>query len=139
MPAATKVYEGSCLCKKVRYRVNGPLGSISNCYCTDCRKTHAAAFATYIDIKRKDLTWVAGEKEMTAYRAEPGTMRAFCRTCGSTLACWAESDKEQMEISASTVDTPFDGKIEYHIFVRSKPSWYDILDGRPQHQAYPQA
>lgn len=137
MTTQAKVYDGSCLCGRVKFRVQGPLGAISNCYCTDCRKTHAAAFATYIETTRKNLTWVSGEQDLRAYRAAPGTMRAFCPTCGSTLICWAEADKEQIEISASAVDTPVEGTIEYHIFVRSKPSWYDILDGKPQHQAYP--
>jgi hypothetical protein len=136
MADAMQVYEGSCLCGTVRYRVTGPLGAMSNCYCTHCRKSHGAAFATYIDVKKKDLAWVAGEKELRSYRADTGTLRAFCPTCGATVLCWAESDPEVLEIAAGTLDTPIDRRPEYHIFVRSKPSWYDILDDRPQHREY---
>ena len=137
MPAKPDVYEGSCFCGKVRYRVRGPLGSMSNCFCTDCRKSNAAVFATYIDVRRKDLTWVSGEEHLATYKAPSGTVRGHCSTCGSTVACWTDGDKDMLEIAAPTLDTPIERRPEYHIFVRSKPSWYDIQDGRPQHAAYP--
>ena len=37
-------------------------------------------------------------------------------------------------IAAATLDTPIDLRPEYHIYVRSKASWYDINDGKPQHE-----
>ena len=40
-----------------------------------------------------------------------------------------------IEIAAATLDTPLSLRPEYHIYVRSKVSWFDIQDGKPQHQA----
>lgn len=137
MPAAVQTFEGSCFCGKVRYRVTGPLGGMSNCHCTDCRKSHAAAFATYIDARRSDFAYLSGEDHLQTYQAASGTKRAFCRTCGSIVTCWGDSDPATIEIAAGTLDTLVDRRPEYHIFVRSKASWYDIQDGKPQHQAYP--
>ena len=137
MTVATPTYEGSCLCGRVRYRVTGALGTMSNCFCTDCRKSHAAAFATYIDVPRKGFQYLQGEDNLGTWKVESGTKRSFCRSCGSIVTCFVDGD-DLIEISAATLDTPTDGKPEYHIFVRSKVSWYDILDGKPQHRAYPE-
>jgi hypothetical protein len=137
MAVVTETYEGSCFCRKVRYRVAGALGSMSNCHCTDCRKSHGAAFATYIDVPRRQFAFLQGEDELQTYRAETGTQRSFCRTCGSVVICFTDSDKEMLEVAAATLDTPIHKRPEYHIFVRSKVPWFDIQDGRPQHQTYP--
>jgi hypothetical protein len=136
MTAESRTFDGSCFCGKVRYRVAGPLGVMSNCHCTDCRKSHAAAFATYIDAPRKDFAFLQGEDHLATFEAPSGTKRSFCRTCGSIVVCFVDSDPKTIEIAAATLDTPFDKRPEYHIFVRSKVAWYDIQDGRPQHQAY---
>ena len=136
MTAATAKHEGSCLCGRVRYEVAGELGNMSNCFCTDCRKSHAAPFATYIDAPRPGFKFVKGEDNLTTWQCESGTKRSFCKSCGSIVVCFVDSDPKTIEISAATVDTPFDKKPEYHIFVRSKVAWYDILDGKPQHKAY---
>ncbi len=133
MATREEMHEGSCFCRRVRYRIAGPLGSMMNCHCTDCRKSHGAAFATYIDVPWKNFKFLQGEDNLTTFTAETGTKRSFCRTCGTIVTCWSEGDKETLEISASSLDTPTDKRPEYHIFVRSKASWYDIKDGRPQH------
>ncbi len=133
MPAG-ETYKGSCFCGRVSYEIKGPIGPMSNCYCTDCRKSHAAAFATYIDAPRGGFTFTKGEDQLQTYKAPSGTKRSFCKTCGSIVTCWGDGDTKFLEISASTLDTPTDLKPEYHGYVRSKPSWYDILDKRPQYK-----
>lgn len=138
MSTAEETLEGSCLCGRVRYRVRGPLGAMSNCHCTDCRKSHGAAFATYADAPRTHFTFLAGEDQLETYRAGSGTKRSFCRICGSTLVCFSDDDPATIEIAAGALDTPLHRRPEYHIFVRSRVPWYEIRDDRPQHQAYPE-
>ncbi len=133
MTAAAKTYEGSCFCGKVRYRYQGALGPMTNCHCTDCRKSHAAAFATYIDAKKQGFAFLQGEEHLQTYKAATGTKRTFCRHCGSIVICHGDAWPDLIEISASTLDTPIDLKPEHHGWVKSKASWYDILDGKPQY------
>lgn len=130
MSAAKPVYTGSCFCKTVGFESRGELGSMSNCHCTDCRTSHAAAFATYIDAPRDGFRFTRGESNLTTYQAPSGTKRSFCKTCGTILTCHGEGF---FELSAAAIDTPFDRKPEYHGYVRSKAAWYEILDGRPQY------
>ena len=77
--------------------------------------------------------YVKGADQIQTHQAESGTKRAFCRTCGSTLACFVDND-DLVEITAATLDTPVDLRPEYHIYARSKVSWFDIKDGKPRHQ-----
>jgi hypothetical protein len=131
-------HEGSCLCGRVRYRITGPFGPLSNCHCTDCRKSHGAVFATYADVPSQYFELLQGKENLMTYRAESGTKRSFCRTCGSNITCFVDHDPQVTEVAVATLDTPLLKRPEYHIFVRSKVPWFDIQDGTPQHQAYPE-
>lgn len=126
-------YDGSCLCGAVRYRIRGPLGPLDNCHCTDCRKSHGAAFATYLEVPVRSLDWLAGRETLRTYAAASGTKRSFCPTCGSTLICWVDSEPDLVEVAAGTLDTPLRARIVSHTFVRSKAPWYEIHDGAPQY------
>src|SRR5207249_9012133 len=64
MATEEEVHEGSCCCGRVRFRVTGPFGTFSHCHCTDCRKSHGAAFASYIGIARARFTFLEGESEV---------------------------------------------------------------------------
>ncbi len=85
MVATEQVLEGSCHCGRVRYRAVAPFGEMTNCHCTDCRKSHGAAFATYIEVPRERFSYVQGEGELHSFQAESGLQRYFCRNCGSII------------------------------------------------------
>ncbi len=136
MSANEQVYEGSCLCGRVRYRATGPLGEFGHCHCSDCQKSHGSAFNTSIEVPRHRFTILQGEDHLQAYQVESGTRRLFCRTCGATMISEADA-WEAVYFSAGTLDTPLDQKPTYHIWVRSKAPWYEILDELPQHATYP--
>ncbi len=133
MQSREERFEGSCLCQRVLDKVSGPLGPMENCYCTDCRKAHAAAFGTFIDVPKAKFSYVRGETNLEQYEADNGAIRSFCRTCGSLLT-W-ERNPEWVTITVATLDTlPMGRKPEHHIFVRSKVPWYEIQDGCPQYE-----
>ncbi len=138
MVATEQLLEGSCHCGRVRYRAVAPFGEMTNCHCTDCRKSHGAAFATYIEVPRERFSYVQGEGELHSFQAESGIQRYFCRNCGSIIWSGSSNPPEAYWITAGTLDTPLDRKPDAHIFIRSKVPWYDIKDGLPQHQAYPE-
>ena len=132
MIAAADAYDGSCLCGKIAYRARGPLGTMDHCHCTDCRKSHGAAFATYLEVPWEGFEIRRGKEALVTYTAESGTKRSFCPTCGSTLLCWVDGDP-MVEIAAGTLDTPVGTRPQSHSFVRSKVAWFDIQDGLPQY------
>jgi len=136
MSTTEEVHEGSCCCGRVRYRMQGPFGTFSHCHCTDCRKSHGAALATYIGVPRARFSFLQGQSEMAGFTTSTGTRREFCRNCGSTLTGTVASEPENIYVAAGTLDTPLRLKPEYHIFIRSKVDWLDLHDGLPQHREF---
>ena len=136
MTTTDEVYEGSCCCGRVRFRAQGPFGTFSHCHCTDCRKSHGAAFATYIGVRLAQFTFLQGEGEVGSFTTQTGTRRSFCRHCGSTLTGTVTSEPDELYVAAGTLDTPLRRKPEYHIFIRSKVPWIDLHDGLPQHREF---
>ena len=121
----------------MRFRVRGPFGSFSHCHCTDCRKTHGAAFATYVGVDRPRFAFLEGESEVGGFTTGTGTRRNFCRHCGSSLTCTVSGEPDSIYVAAGALDTTLPRKPEYHIFIRSKVGWLDLHDGLPQHREFP--
>jgi hypothetical protein len=136
MATADEVHEGSCCCGRVRYRVQGPFGSFTHCHCTDCRKSHGAAFASYAGVERARFAYLRGENEIGDFTTESGTERSFCRHCGSSLTGTVKGEPDMIYVAAATLDTPLRQKPEHHIFIRSKVPWIELHDGLPQHREY---
>ncbi len=136
MATTEEVHEGSCCCGRVRFRMQGPFGSFSHCHCTDCRKSHGAAFATYIGVRLARFTFLQGEAEVGSFTTQTGTRRSFCRQCASNLTGTVAGEPDELYVAAATLDTPLRRKPEYHIFIRSKVPWIELRDGLPQHREF---
>ena len=137
MTASRGTSEGSCLCGLVRFQIAGPLEVMNHCHCTDCRKSHGAAFASYVRVLRDRFTIVQGEEGLQIYAADTGTLRFFCGTCGASIYCDSPSWKAAW-VAAATFDSPLDLPNQWHIFVRSKVAWFEIRDDLPQYAGYPE-
>lgn len=134
---ATKFrYQGQCLCGTIQYEVAEFASRMAHCHCSMCRKFHGAAFATYGQVLADNFNWITGETELAAYRAYNGSVRKFCRHCGSSLTFDSgQSDGNVLEIALGTLDTAIPEKPDAHIFVGSQASWFTIADELPQHRA----
>ena len=123
---------GSCLCKRVRFEIQGQLGATSHCHCSMCRKATGAAFGTYAEVKIENLKIVSGAEVIMRYRSSPGVERTFCARCGSTLQFVSEKNPGKVEVALGTLDDDPGIKVPRHIFVASKAPWFDITDALPQ-------
>jgi hypothetical protein len=126
---------GGCLCGAVRFEIRGPLGRMSHCHCSMCRKAHGAAFGTYARVARGDFALISGEVAIQSYRSSPKVTRTFCRTCGSTLQWLSDEHSDAIDIAIGTLDDDPIVRPSLHIFVGSKAAWYEIADGLPQRDA----
>lgn len=123
------IMTGSCLCGKIRYQVTQLVPQMAHCHCSMCRKFHGAAFATYGEAKAENFRWLSGEHLLQQYQAENGTLRQFCRDCGSSLSfSSAKADGRVIEFSLATLDCDIDARPDAHIFVENKVNWYQISD-----------
>ena len=122
--------QGSCLCGRVRYQIDGPLTDADHCHCSMCRRQHGAAFSTYADFNPGDFRWTSGEDSLKIYQVPSGGGWCFCSECGSTLA--GTEDGRVTSITLGTVEGDPGIRPSSHIFVGSKAGWFEIDDDLPR-------
>jgi hypothetical protein len=126
---------GSCLCRAIRYEVDGDLLDAGHCHCSICRKQHGSAFATFASVDPSRFRWTAGGDSVSRFEASPGNDRVFCRFCGSSLA--ATEAGLVTSITLGTVDGDPGIRPRSHIFTDSRASWHEITDALPQFTEWP--
>lgn len=132
-----QAFLGSCLCGAVIYQINSRPKALSHCHCSQCRKSHGAAFASYGSVPSADLQLLQGADDIKAYHSSESVLRQFCSHCGSSLFWSRRQGKfaDWISIALGTLDTPFTSDKQKHVEVMSKASWYDIQDHWPQRQS----
>ncbi|ABY97679.1 glutathione-dependent formaldehyde-activating GFA [Pseudomonas putida GB-1] len=122
----TEVYQGSCLCTAVSYLLLTPPKAVSHCHCSQCRKGHGAAFASYGSVPRNMLRILRGATYIKTFASSPTVVREFCVACGSSLF-WSRSQgdfADWVSIALGTLDTPFLPKKQKHVHIDSAAPWY---------------
>lgn len=132
----TDTFQGSCLCGTVKYQISARPKALTHCHCSQCRKSHGAAFASYASVPREHLHLVQGGDSLQAYSssASASVLRQFCGRCGSSLF-WSRRQGDYAEwisIALGTLDTAFTSDRQQHVEVSSKAPWHDIHDHWPQ-------
>lgn len=131
----TTPYTGQCLCGSIKYEVDEIDSHMGNCHCSMCRKFHGAAYSTLGEAKSDNFRWIEGETLLVSYRAENGTVRRFCKVCGSSMVFAAANDTGKLiEFSLGTLDSEIALRPDAHVHVGSKASWVEILDDLPQYE-----
>ena len=124
---------GSCLCGAVRYEVSAALRPVVACHCTQCRKQTGHFYAA-TSCASEALTIRDPEARLRWYEASAEAARGFCGTCGSALF-WRAHESANTSILAGSLDDHDGVRLDRHIFVASKGSYYEIADGCPQYPA----
>lgn len=128
--------KGSCLCGEVEYQVEEIPGKVFNCHCTQCRKSHGAAFATQAFTDGSTLKFLKGEDKVKEYTGHGG-IRAFCSECGSRLMNYAPDKSMYLSVALSCVDSPHNGRPVANAFVAYKAPWYTPSDEIPSFDEMP--
>ncbi len=130
-------YTGSCLCGKVLYEINGEICDLLNCHCSDCRKSHGAAFRTRGAVDANAFTFVGGEEYLSRYEHKAGEFRSFCSRCGSNIATFFSDPSIPIGLALGTLDSHLNKGPELHVFTSDKASWHTITDNLPQFPRLP--
>jgi hypothetical protein len=130
---------GHCECGRVSYQADGEISDFSHCHCSQCRRLHGAAFASFAGVAKDGFSYLSGESDVKVYQSSPSHDRVFCGTCGSNIMVALDSEPEQLYLCMGTMDGNLALPPGYHIYVGSKASWHDITDDLPQFEANPEA
>ena len=119
---------GRCECGRVEYQVDGEISELSHCHCSQCRRLHGAAFASFAEVVRSYFRYLSGQSDLATYASSDSHDRVFCQNCGSNILVDLESEPESLYLAMGTVDG--DPKLPpgYHIFVGSKAPWHQFND-----------
>jgi hypothetical protein len=128
---------GHCECRRVQYEVDGEITDFSHCHCSQCRRLHGAAFATFAGIARDGFRYVSGEADVKVYASSERNDRVFCGECGSPILVDAKEEPETLYLSMSTVEDNPPHPPAYHAHVSSKAPWHAITDDLEQYDTYP--
>ena len=126
------MYQGSCLCRSVRYEITGALGDFGYCHCTSCRKASGAGHGANAPVDRQDFRLLGGGETLREYESSPGKRRVFCARCGSPIYAYLTASPEVLRLRLGSLDTPFAGQPRAHTFVSEKAPWEPITDDLPQ-------
>jgi hypothetical protein len=124
--------KGSCLCGAVRFEVDGALGPVEVCHCTQCRQW-TGHFLASVEVPRTSVT-VHGAEHVAWYASSDKARRGFCARCGSTLF-FDPLDRVKHAwtgIAMGSFEAPTHTRVNLHIFTAEKGDYYEILDGAPQ-------
>lgn len=128
---------GRCECGCVRFEVNGDIFDFSHCHCSQCRRLHGAAYATFAGVRRGDFRYLAGASDVSTYASSPSNDRVFCSICGSTILVDPQDEPEHLYLSMSTLEGDPSRPAGYHAYVGSKAPWHEISDDLPQYDTDP--
>jgi hypothetical protein len=96
-----ETYEGSCHCRRVRFRVTGELDKATICNCSVCTKKGII----HLIVPPEDFELLAGEDCLTSYRFNTGQANhLFCRHCGIHPYYIPRSDPDKIDVNVRALD-----------------------------------
>ena len=126
-PSRAETLQGSCLCGANRFTLPGPMGAVTACHCSQCRKT-SGHYAASFDADEASLIWQA--RKTASFTTQGGGNRLFCPDCASSLGFRAADGSFSVE--AGCIDNPTGGSLTRHIFTADKADYVTLDDGLPQ-------
>ena len=129
--------KGYCECRRVQFEVDGDINDFSHCHCSQCRRMHGAAFATFAGVARARFQFISGENAVTHYASSANSDRTFCRICGSNIYVALDDEPDELYVSMGVIDGDPPRPPGYHIFVGSKAPWHEIVDDLPRYDQGP--
>lgn len=130
------MYQGSCLCGKVKFHIVGQINDIIHCHCSLCRKSSGTAYATNGFVNVSDFNVIAGEDNLTHFELRPGKKRHFCKTCASPIYSSNSQDNSRIRIRLGVLDSDINEQPISHNFVTSKANWDDLDADLPRYEKY---
>jgi len=123
------MYQGGCLCGKVRYEVDQFAASPVHCHCQTCRKRQGAVMSTNAPVLNEHFRVVKGQSHLSAFESSAGKYGYFCKHCGSHLYAKRQNTEAVVLRLGCIDDNIVLPQPEAHIWRSDSASWYDPKTG----------
>jgi hypothetical protein len=122
----------------VTFEVTEPFIRVSMCHCTTCKAISGGVGTATARVPTSAIHVLTGRELITTYQPDEGTAKSFCSVCGSNLFGTGWPDSDVTGIRLTTLDEPYEGKPDMHIYVRSVAPWETLPDdGLPRYDEVP--
>lgn len=118
---------GSCLCGAVAFEIIGPMGPVTACHCSQCRKMTGNYWASF-HVADADLKFIKKDG-LKWFVSSEFAKRGFCKECGSTLF-WKKNDSNEISVCPGSIDGKTGLELTEHIFVADSGDYYEIAGGQ---------
>jgi hypothetical protein len=123
------VFEGGCLCGKIRYRIAGTPEQPNVCHCSICRRASGAPFVAWATFRSDEIEWLCGEPRR--YASSSKAERTFCGDCGTALSFRLNAEPNYTDVTLGSLDSPERIQPAHHIFTTTRLPWIHLADGLP--------
>jgi hypothetical protein len=131
------VLQGSCLCGRVRYQLEGGISDITYCHCGMCQKAHGSAFGAYARVLVPEaFRFVAGEELVRRYRSSADVTRTFCGECGANLQ-FMRDGRPTFSVAVGSLDSEPETRPVAQIWTSCKAPWHEIANNIPGYEEFP--
>ena len=128
--------EGHCECQKTSFVVDGEINQLSHCHCSQCRRLHGAAYATFARVATKQFRYLSDTDVLKEYASSSDMKRIFCGACGSNIMVTVGYEPDQLYLAMGIINGDPLLPAARHIFVGSKAPWHAITDDAPQYDKF---
>ena len=131
------IQDGSCLCEKIKFSIEGSFDSFYLCHCKYCQKSTGTAHAANIFSSSAKVTWNEGEGLISHFHL-PNTRHAknFCSQCGSPLPI-SIGDGKLICVPVGSLSHSPKIRPTAHLFIKSKAEWENHLEGVKRFDRFP--
>ena len=124
----SRKFRGGCVCRSIRYEVDGPPVIIAHCHCENCQRGSGAGHSTGAMFSSSTLQ-IIGTATEYVLKSENGNAvtRIFCPVCGSQILGRNSAMDGFVTIGLGTLDDSDGLTPQVAIFARNRKSW-DLAD-----------
>jgi hypothetical protein len=126
------VYEGGCLCGKVRWRATAEPANVRLCHCRLCQLATGGPFFARAIFAADAFAWSG---ETTSWPTSPRIDRRACARCGTPMFACPKDPPARIAVSIATCDDRHALRPEAHIWTAETLDWLCLDDGLPRHEA----
>ncbi|KAF7308984.1 DUF636 domain-containing protein [Mycena kentingensis (nom. inval.)] len=126
--ADTKIRLGSCLCKSIRFSVEGNPFSYAVCHCSNCKKFSGSSYMTNAFFAPNKVNITLGEELVKKYADNDTTsgntlFRSFCSNCGCSLFLSSPTKTDWISACPYTLEDTADWVPDYQNRPEAKCAW----------------
>jgi hypothetical protein len=132
------VFEGGCLCGRVRFRAVGEPIMSGRCCCLSCQKLTGTGHSENLAFAASDCT-VEGDVTDYEWIADSGSSvtTSFCPGCGSPLFGRSTSMPGLLLVRAGALDDPGRYRPQMMLYAKRRLGWVQHDAGLPTFEAMP--